>query len=64
MKAFLTALLATVVIAVAVHYSFRWLAPRWNSAVVLSQPSVRLSPEDLPTMQGGSESPLRLLGRR
>ncbi len=49
MKAFLTALLATVVIAVAAHYTFRWLAPGWNSGMVFSQPTVRLSPEDLPS---------------
>ncbi len=49
MKAFLTALLATVVIAVTVHFTFQWMAPRWNSAVVLSEPNVRLSPGDLPS---------------
>ncbi len=48
MKPFLTALLATLVIAVTVHFTFQWLEPQWNSAVVLSEPSVRLSPENLP----------------
>lgn len=49
MKAFLAALVAVVVIAVAVHYAFRELAPEWNVAAVQSAPSVRIGPEVVPS---------------
>lgn len=48
MKAFFAALIAVVVIAVAVHYGFRYVAPEWNAAAVQSAPSVRLGPEVVP----------------
>ncbi len=49
MKAFLTALLATVVIAIAVHFAFQRLAGQWNTATVRSEPFVRLDPRLMPS---------------
>lgn len=48
MKAFFAALLAVIVIAVAVHFGFRQLAPGWNVAAVQSASGVRLGPEVIP----------------
>lgn len=53
MKAFLAALVATVVIFVAVQAVFAWLQPATSSAVAKSVPqAVRLDPEDLPSPTG------------
>ena len=53
MRAFLAALIAVVLIAVAVHYAFREIAPRWNAAVAYSVPdTVRLDRSDMPRPEG------------
>ena len=53
MKAFLAALVATVVVFVAAQLTFARLQPATSSAVAKSLPdSVRLDPEDLPPPTG------------
>ncbi len=49
MKAFLSALVATVLIAVGVHFAFRALGPEWNAANAAAAPgTVRLDPDVMP----------------
>lgn len=56
MKAFVSALIAVVLIAVGVHWLRGRLAPQWNTAAVAAAPdSVRLDPgvqPALPTLPG------------
>lgn len=48
MKAFVSALVATIVIALGVHFGFRALAPQWNAATVSAAAYVRLDPHVVP----------------
>lgn len=53
MKAFLAALLATIVVFVAAQLTFAWLQASTSVAVANSVPdAVRLDPVDLPSLTG------------